>query len=195
VTGCHINNKGVYTSEGKVRTEPPYLDWLIEQIGGEPAWFYHLDANVASLLHLIGITENEAKRLLGTHKLYIAPYKMSYYLGKFFSVDKGAGALHPYANFYNAGQYLATQFDPNEEIFTAVEKAKATAYVGEQVVKVLHKLGLDTSKLVSPVSALDSRLKALSLTTIDDIPPEAGEFAYGCVKGNWLEAFAWGYWK
>jgi hypothetical protein len=198
MTGIHINNNSIFVNKGNtshIKTNPPYLDWLIELVGQEPAMFYHLDANVASLLKLIEVTEAEAKKLHDTHKLLILPYKLTYYPGKYFSVDRGAGIGHPYANFYNAGQYLVAHFEPDEHVDDMYNKAKLAADTGAHVVEVLHKLGLDTDKLTSPIKALDSKLEELGLPTIDDIPAEAAELAYGCIKGNWLEAFSCGYWR
>ena len=194
--GINITNNVIATSKGHFRTIAPWFDWLLEQVGDEPAMFYHLDANVASLLKLINFTETEGRKLLDNKKLYLAPYRITYYPSKFFSIALGFSKGNPYARFYNAGQYLTTHFEPDDDIIeTAISKAKQAKEIGEQVVKALHKMGLDTNKLVSPISALDNRLTELKLPTIDDIPSEAGEFAYGCVKGNWLEAFACGYWK
>jgi len=199
--GIHIGNWGIATSsaKGNTKIESPYLDWLINKVQtastNNTAVMYHLDANVASLLRLIELTEEESKKLLDKRKLRIPPYSLTYYPGKFLGIDRGYGAMHPYANFYNAGQYLVTHFEPDESLDSAISKAKEAADVARQVTAALHKLGLDSSKLTSPVRALDSRLEKLSLPTVRDIPLEAGELAYECVKGNWLEAFACGYWK
>jgi len=199
--GVYISNQGIATSLAKdnTRANPPYLDWLTDKVQAEgtnnSAMFYHLDASVASLLKLIEVTKDEAAKLIDTHKLRIPPYRLTYYPGKFFSVDAGYGAKHPYANFYNAGQYLVTHFEPDEDDPSAVAKAIEAETAGKQVVKALHQLGLDCGKLTSPVRALDSRLENLNLPTVDDIPYGAGELAYQCVKGNWLEAFACGYWN
>lgn len=193
--GIYTSNQLTATSSRQVNTEPPFLDWLVEKANGEPVWMYHLDANVASLMRLIGLSETEGKKLLESHKLSIPPYKLTYYPSKYFSIDKGFGYGHPFANFYNAGQYMDTHFEPKESVDTAIEKAKLASSIGEQVPKILHKLGLNTEKLASPVSALMNRIKELELPTIDDIPTEVGELSYRCIRGNWLEAFNCGSWS
>jgi len=199
--GIHIGNWGIATSSARdnIKNSAPYLDWLINKVqtagANSTAVMYHLDADVAALLKLIDLTEDEARQLLERHKLRIPPYSLTYYPSKFFGVDRGFGVMHPYANFYNAGQYLVPHFEPDEDAETATAKAREAAEIGSQVVSALHKLGLDADRLTSPVRALDSRLERLNLPTVKDIPLEAGELAYGCVKGNWLEAFACGYWE
>jgi len=199
--GLHITNDCIATSQGKVKTEAPWLDWLINkiQIGKSKgvdtyntAIAYHLDTATASLLRLIEATEAECKKLLDTKKLRLSPYRLEYYPGKLLMIDRGYGKGHPYAIIYHAGQYTDTHFSPDDD---PVEKAKQAEATGNKVIEAFRTLGLNTNKLTSPVAAMKSRLNELDLPSIDDIPTEAGQFAYECVKGNWLEAFSCGYWN
>ena len=63
VLGYHVSNNGIAAnSEGQFVTEPPYLDFLLEQKEDMMKVLYHIGYNVASLLKLIELTEKEAIR-------------------------------------------------------------------------------------------------------------------------------------
>lgn len=199
VVGYHITSKCIANSKGYCADEPPWLGWLVEDCPGETKVFYDLDASVAALMRLIELERHEAERLLAQKKLYIQPYRLTYYPGKFFSVDKGYGPDHPFCNFTNAGQYTDTHHEQSkplhEEAPYAIGKAREAARIAEEVMAALQRLGLPTGA-PSPIAAFEkAHLAKMNIPTIDDMPEEAGEIAYECVKGNWLEAWQLGYWE
>ena len=104
ITGYHISPQGIFNSHGDMcqGAEYPfdYLDWLIgDHPEAETKVFYDLNGSVGSLCRLLQLDRREAERLSMNKKWYSAPFRMTYYPGRFFSVDKGFGLWHPYANF------------------------------------------------------------------------------------------------
>lgn len=194
--GYQITTTGIYNSQGNICWEPPYLDWLLaDNPQDNVCLFYDLDASVAALLSLIGISPQEGAQLRDKGKLYLAPYRLTYYPRKFFSIDKGFGPGHQYRNFSNAGQYTDVHFDPKESLAKTIGKAKEAEGLGQEVAQVSRGLGLTAQTLTSPISAFEKvYMASLNVPTIDDLPVEAAEMAYESVKGNWLEAYQVGYW-
>lgn len=196
VVGYHITPQCIANSKGYVKDTPPWLGFLVEDSPGEDKVFYDLDASVAALLRLLEMQERDGRRLLGQKKLYSAPWRLTYYPGKFFSIDEGFGVGHPYANFTNAGQYTDVHYEEDYSPEYTLSKAREAARIGQGAVEAFERLGLGSTAATSPISAFDKKhLSKLNIPTIDDIPEEAGEIAYGCVKGNWLEAWQLGYWE
>ena len=198
--GYHITTECIANSKGDVCQEGDrygYLDWLLDDHpSDEPRVFYDLDASVAALLKLMVISKYEAERLLHNTKLYMRPYRLTYYQGRFFSIDRGFGPGHAYVNFSNMGQYTDVHFEQDTSSQYAVGKAREAEETGQQVAKAFKRLGLDDKRLTSPIGAFDrSHMKGTDVPTLDDIPTEAAEIAYSCVKGNWLEAYQLGYWE
>lgn len=197
--GYHINNNGVANSLGEVCQEPSYLDWLLDNHPDDKhKIFYDLDGSVASLLRLIGLNEKECQKLLQTDRVHLAgtPHHIFYHSKRVFGVDRGYGAGHAYANYYNAAQYQEVHYENGRSATEdGVEKAKEAAKVGLEVIRVYRKLGFSTDTLSSPVATLEKgMLSRLNIPTIDDIPEEAHTLAYGAVKANWLEAYKLGAW-
>lgn len=195
--GYYINNKGIFTSEGDAVTKPPYLDWLVEHYADDIKIFYDLDASVSSLVKLIEVDEENATQLWQKERLNIPPYRLKYFPARFFSIDKGHGETHPYANFANGRRYKSdVHYSLDESIDDWIAKAKMAKAMGEQASSILQGLNVDKDRVTSPVAAvIDKYVNSLRLTTVDDIPEEAGELAYACIKGNWLEAWSLGYWQ
>lgn len=193
--GYHCTDKFIVTSEGKICDKPPFLGFLLDDHPGEVKVFYDLDADVAALLQLIGITESEGRRLAENEKLAIPPYRITYFPGRFFSIDAGYYPGHPYANFADTSQYTNTKYEANSNLELAIKKAKEAAATAKQVQDALSYLGLPTEKLTSPVAAFSKQIETLNLPTIDDMPEEAGALSYSALKGNWLEAFKCGYFE
>jgi len=195
--GYHITNGLIADSDGHTFCDCSGLDtldiFLDEQYRKDTNIFYDLDANVASLLRIIEFTEAEGRKLLDRGRIYIAPYTIKYFPGKLLCIDRGFGAKHPYVYIYDASQYKGSRFKPDCNKLEAIELAKEARDTGLEVAETLESLELPSYKLTSPVSAfLNSN--ELDIPTIDDIPEKAGELAYQCIKGNWLEAFSYGYW-
>lgn len=197
VVGYHVTKECIASSKGDICREPSYLDWLLDDSPGEePKVFYDLDAAVAALARLIGIDKHEAEKLSRKKKLYMRPYRLTYFPNRFFSIDEGFGPGHPFVNFSNAGQYADTQFEADTSPEYAVGKAREAARVGEAVALAFTRLGLPATSLTSPISAFEKTyLGKLNLPTIDDLPEEAGGIAYETLRGNWLECWEIGAWE
>lgn len=196
IIGYHLGLNSIANSEGEIRTQSPWLDWLLSQ--SEPGTiqcFYNLDADVARLLRLIDIDVTEGRKLIRNGRLYIAPYTLRYIPKKFFSIDKGFGRGHSFATFNDIAQYnppASNGIDSNPNILLV--RANKAAEVGMEVYQILTSLGLEVNSLVSPVRAFQrSVLNKLDIPTVDDVPRQAGEFAYYCCKGSWLECFKRGH--
>lgn len=194
--GYIINNQGIFTSRGDCIIESPYLDFLAEAYPGELKILYDLDASVSSLAHLT-LNRDEADKLYQNERLRILPYKLTYFPRRFFSVDKGAGTGHPYSNFANARRYKSeVHYLPTDTSQDYIAKAREAQTIGEEASQILKSLGVNKDRITSPVGAvIDEYVKPLRLLTVDDIPEEAGELAYNCIKGNWMEAWQLGYWQ
>jgi hypothetical protein len=194
--GFHITVDGIYSSDGTVRKEPPYLEWLLEHRPGEPKIFYDLDGSVAALLKLIGLSQDEGKTLADEKILRLDSYRFKYYPDSFFLIDKGEHGGHLYANFMNAGTYSEPHYTERVNPEEALQKAQAAKAVGDQIAAVYKDIGLDLNN-ISPISAFLKRYN-LNIPTASNIPEEAAgvvNLAYKSVKGNWLEAWQRGYWQ
>jgi hypothetical protein len=194
--GYHITTSGIYCSNGTVRKEAPYLEWLLEDHPEEPKIFYDMDSSVASLMKLIDLSRDEGEKLATKKKVTLTPYKITYYPRIFFAIDKGFGIGHLFVNYMNAGQYIDTHFQKNESPDEALQKAKTAKETGDRVMKAFDNIGINMSRAFSPVNAFLKQYD-LHIPTVDNIPEEAqeaAEYAYDTVKGNWLEAWQRGYW-
>ncbi len=201
--GYHITADGIYASDGTVRKEAPYLEWLLGHRPGDPKIFYDLDGSVAALAKLAGINHDEGRELHSNNKLQLDSYRLKYRPGKFFSIDKGEHEGHPYANFINAGTYAEPHYTGAEGPDDNLQKAAAAKAIGDQIISVYKDLKLDTDYITSPISAFLKKYtipfpKTADIT--DDTPAEIKaayqqifDLAYATVKGNHLEAWQRGY--
>jgi len=196
IIGYHLGLNSIANSEGEVRTQSPWLDWLLSQ--SEPGTiqcFYNLDADIARLVRLIGLTSIEGKKLISKGRLYIRPYSLRYIPKKYFSIDKGFGVGHEFATFTDISQYntplTSTAYENPKRLLSRANKAART---GMEVYEILRSLGLNPNSLVSPIRAFQrDALNKMDIPTVDCIPAAAGEFAYYCCKGSWLECFKRGH--
>ena len=197
ILGYHItSNRILANSDGEVCTSPPYLDFLLERKPETIKVFYHMNYSIANLLKMIGITKYEAQKLQNNNQFYTAPYNIKYIAGKFFSVKEGQYFGSPFAIFGDMSQYRPATFEGEETAETCLAKAREAQKTGEEVYKTLVSLGLSPTSLTSPVKAYEKEvLSKMNLPTVDDIPEEAGYYAYQCCHGNWLEAFQLGHWE
>ncbi len=186
-------------SRGETREETPYLDWLLSQGQNNRLVCYDLDYFASVLFRLIELTEDEAKILNENHKLNLTRYQLTYFPGRWLSIDMGHGYGHPWAGFYNMSQHFAgpapLDLEPNRE--HVIEKAKKASLTAFTLLTTYKQLGL-ADKLVSPVAALKaSLLKNFELVTCQDIEGNLGDtvndFALKCTGGSWREVFSMGY--
>ena len=97
IIGYHASNGIIANSDGAIVTKPPFLDFLLEPKPDSIKVFYHIGYNVANLLAMIGVTEQEARKLYDTEQLYLTPYKLKYAPNKFLGLSKGFYRDNPFA--------------------------------------------------------------------------------------------------
>ena len=196
IIGYHIDKGIIANSRGETCTEAPWLEFLLKD--GKPdtiQCLYHMDWNVACLLRNWEFTEEQGRRLYdkGSINLRGTGYKLTYYPGKYFAIDYGGGAGKRFALFSNMHQYEKPELDYT---FSPLSRAEAAKNTGEAVYKALTDISLHPKTLTSPIAAYDKEvLREMNLPTVDDIPFKAGEMAYECCSGGWLEAFQRGHWE
>jgi len=190
-------------SRGEVRTEPPFLDWLLGQ-EADMRVCYDLDTFAAVLLRLIDISEAEVQSWRANKELYlkrgnggtpfVTLYELTYIPAKYLSIATGKGKERPYAGFYNAEQYFeAVTLEQTPTHEQMIEKAKLAEAKAREVLNINQRLGLAPA-LTSPIKALEkSLLKNMDFPTHKDIPPEANDMALKACPGNWVEAFGIGH--
>jgi len=152
---------------------------------------WELDAIVAPLLKLLG--EERCGRLHRTHKCRLSPTEGIFYVpGKVFSID---GIIRvdnlnykAKTSLYDLQQYYPELDEP--ESLTEIQQ------LGEKLMYELKKMGLQPSKLTSPVAIYEECvMRRLDLPTVVDMPKEAAEMAYRCSGKLWIEAHQLGYWR
>lgn len=142
---------------------------------------WELDATVAPILK--GLGEDRCKKLNKTHKCYLAPFNIFYVPGKIFSVSHIPS--HYKVNLYDLAQYYPELEEPDS--LTEVQM------LGEKLLFELRKMGLEPTKLTSPVAIYEQCiLSNLDLPRVADMPREAAEFAYRCSGRLWIEAYQLG---
>jgi len=195
--GYHIDKTKIVSTEGKVqRGKESWLPWLLDNEPLEPRIFYDLDYSVACLLAHEGITEEQGKGLLDTHKLNLRNgYRLAYYPGKVFTIDYGYGAGHAFTYFYNAKQFTDTHHGRDRSVKYAISKAEIALEIANSVLSAYKKIGITNETLTSPINAFKKAHLYPVIPTVDTLPEEAGEYAYATIKGNWVESFKLGYFK
>lgn len=191
--GYHIATGGIASSSGETCPGPPYLDWLVER---EPGILYDLDAGAAALLRLIGITKEEGQKLWDKGRLYLAPYRITYFPGRLLTIDKGFGLGHKWVNFCDASQYRRSMFTDQEDTIAMHLSAEIAEDIAGMVAESFESLGLPAGRLTSPIAAFSvAHLEKLSLPKVGDIPAAVVSLAQQCIKGSWFEAYHQGYFR
>lgn len=145
---------------------------------------WELDATVAPLLKLLG--DKRCAKLHDTHKCYYAPFNCFYVPSKLFSVTHIP--THDKVNLYDLAQYFPELDEPEDLLEVQM--------LGEKLIYELKKMGLEPTKLTSPVAIYEECImQYLDLPSVFDMPKEAAEFAYRASGKLWIEAFQLGYWK
>ena len=155
---------------------------------------WELDTTVAPILKLLG--DRRCRRLHETHRCSLYPEdpttSVFYVPGKVFSVEgiiKVEGKYYRNkANLYDLAQYYPELDEPED--LTEVQM------LGEKLMFELKKMGLEPSKLTSPVAIYEQCVMSkLDLPKVTDVPKEVAEFAYRCSGRLWIEAHQIGHWK
>jgi len=166
---------------------------LLEPLGNSP-WppqydrcirvCWELDACVAPILKLLG--EHRCRKLHQTHKCYIAPFNCFYVPSKIFSVTHIPTKAR--VSLYDLMQYFPELDEPEDLLEEQM--------LGEKLLYELKKMGLEPTKLTSPVAIYEECVMSnLDLPKVSDMPQGAAEFAYRCSGRLWIEAFQLGYWE
>lgn len=199
--GFHVDREsGIYCSNGKHCTQPPYLEFLLEN-KGDINVLGNLDADVAGLLGLLGLTPKELQKLHENESLYIAPYTLKYFPEKTFGLTYGGGAGREFMNFCDGGQYsegLRRVEDRHDDAhgFSRAYMARGAAL---EAYEALVELGFSPKNLISPANVFrkewyDTGL--IDLPSITDVArDETLKIADECCVGNWLETFQMGHWN
>lgn len=146
---------------------------------------WELDATVAPILKLLG--KELCINLHKTHKCrWMSMFDLFYVLGKIFNVTyiprKDRMSLYELAQYY-------PELDEPEELLEV-------QMLGETLLYELKKMGLEPTKLTSPVAIYEECvMRYLDLPKLSDMPREVAEFAYQCSGRLWIECFQTGYWK
>lgn len=196
IVGYHITKDKLTCTTGTVYGKDE--NWLTKLLNDNPydaKIFYDLDYSVAALLYHEGVTPEQGKELLTTHKLHLYNgYRLGYYPRRIFTVDYGYGASKGYAYFYNAKQFKDVHHTFNKTVSYTINKAKEAQEVSESVLEAYDRLGIADRSLTSPIKSFEKSYLYPDIPTVDDIPEEAGEVAYQSIKGNWVECYKMGHW-
>jgi len=200
IVGYHCNNGTIVNSDKEVCTESPYLDFLLEPKDNAIKVFWNMGYDIANLLKMTNITEEQGNQLYDNLKLNLTPYTLNHFPGKYLNISKGWYSGRPYAAFYDMNQYNPISFDGNikkESVQDMIAKAQSAKETGEKVYNAFVKIGLNPKNLTSPINVYQKEvLDKISFPTVDDIKEEeAGEYAYECHNRNWTEAFKIGHWN
>jgi len=197
IIGYHISSTGIIAnSDGEFTDKPPYLDWLLQKKPDTIRMLYYMNQSAASLAKITGMSREEVQKLNSkNNKAYLPPYKLTYIPNKYFALQKGYYWGADFGFYGDAHQYKNTEASCDTGVEDCLRKAKEAQEIGEEVYRALQSIGLKPKSLTSPIKSFDQEvLSKLDLPKIDDIPEEAGYFAYECCKGNWVEAFQLGHW-
>ena len=170
------------------------LSFLLEPYEQTIRICWELDATVAPILRLLG--ERRCKRLYREHKCTLWPEdpaaSIFYIPSKVFSIEgiiKHEGKyMRNRANLYDLAQYYPELDEPED--LTEVQQ------LGEKLMYELKKMGLEPTKLTSPVAIYEQCVMSkLDLPKLIDVPKEVAEFAYRCSGRLWIEAHQIGHWE
>ena len=197
ILGYHISSTGIIAnSEGEWTNRAPYFDWLLQPEPETLRVFYHMNQSIASLAKLVNMTKEEVVKLNAkNNKAYFPPYKVNFIPNRYFALHKGYYWGAPFAFYNDAHQFQNTEASYDEALYDCIGKAKVAQEIGEEVYNALKSIGLKPKSLTSPIKTFEQEvIDKMSLPSIDNIPEEAGHYAYECCKGNWVEAFQLGHW-
>lgn len=199
MTSYFIDTQGIYANDGRIFRKSTAINspdvtfsWLLNDNPKQNKLLYDLDACVAGLISQT-LTRNQAQELYEKERVYVNGYKLTYFPTRFFAID----GRNCFVNYGNMVRYKSdVHYMPEDTDEDKIAKAKEAETIAVESRRVLRDLSLDTNRIISPVSAvIDKYVWSLRPPTVDDIPEEAGEFAFETIKGNHLEAYKMGYWE
>jgi hypothetical protein len=193
IIAYYMQGNVLYSSTGAMKTEPPYIDCLLADSHPYTIQaFYNLDHAVSRLCKKL--SEDEVKTLWSTGVLIKPPYKIKYIPKSMLTIDKGEGQGRQFTTISDMTQYMEAPIVPNLTDDQIKEKLKSAVKVAWDVYNAMRKLNLNPKTIVNPVRTLQNDvLDKLNLSTIDNLPYEAGEYAYNCSIGGWVETIKRGW--
>lgn len=185
----HITDNNGFKPQGNI------LDYLLKYQKSINC-FYHLSACAAALFRQLNLSFDDIFNLYEIGECHLPDdYSIFYLHNKYLGIKHGNGYNSPYAQFCDIAQYIPWHIDNNMSPEYALQKAKEAKVIGQIVYSGLIDIGLKPDNLTSPIRVFEKqRMNSMDLPNVDDIPEQAGEYAYYCTYGGWLEAFQKGYW-
>lgn len=136
---------------------------------------WDLDGTVALILRLLG--ESVCRKLRETKRTSYGAFRLFYVPEKVFSVNHPASKM----SLYGIEQYYPELSE--EQDVEMVQK------FGENLLKELKKMGMEPTKLTSPIAIYDECVMSkMDLPGVKDIPVKASEFAYRASARLWIES-------
>lgn len=197
--GLHATDDAIVMSNGEQTGESDtnWIQWLLFTHLTDDKIAYDLDYLVAKVIAHSNMGEHRCNRLLTEHRAFTNDgYRIFYIPNRVLSIDYGHGAANAYCNVYNAKQFMSdVRHSPGISIDTARQNAATAQGIGQNVLDAYAAIGIDNKSLSSPIKAYDKAGLWPNAITVDDIPGEAHELAYLCIKSNWVEAYQIGHWN
>jgi len=142
---------------------------------------WDLDATVSLFLKLLGVAQ--CLKLKNTKRGHIAPFSIFYIPEKVFSVEHIPTKER--VNLYGLEQYYPELPEPD---------LAEVQMLGELLLKELKKMGLEPTKLTSPVAIYEEgAMKKMDLPKLKDMPLPAASFAYRAAGRLWIETHCLGF--
>jgi hypothetical protein len=189
VVGFHLSGAQIVNSDGETENQD-YLAFLLQDRPDTIKVFYNLDWAVARLVYLLGVPEDQIRKLWATSLLYWQGCQIFFVPHRYLSIKFGRHFGE--ATFTDIFQYdnsLPFEID-------GLEAAKRAAEIGTQVYETLVKLNLSPTSLSSPISCYQKEiLSTLDLPGWKDMPTEVTQYAHKCLHGGWQEAYRVGHFK
>jgi hypothetical protein len=186
-------NGFIADSEGHIRKEAPFFDWLLEDTASVKVC-YDLDSFASCLFRLTQFTREEAVTLIEKERITLGSYEIVYFPGRYLSIGFGRSYNRPYVSFSDMSRNIEPVTHSADNIAEKAVMARDTAVKIHEALKQIGG-GLDVTAIGSITKALKPILAKLSIPTHLDIPQPVVQMALNNTKGNWVEAFKVGYVK
>jgi len=157
ILGYHISDNLIINSDGEYRDKSPYINFLLCKKPSTIRVFYNMEDAVNNIMKLLSWGNGQAKELMSTTKLHVAPYHFRYVPDKFFSIKKPKA----FAYYGDASRYVEPlEFEPSQAASVAKE-------VGIVVYETLSELGVKPINILNPYRQYESQVLKLSEDSVD----------------------------
>jgi len=190
IIGYHAFNGKIADSTGRVLLSN-FIEGLLVT-GDEMNICYNLNWFAATLFRLIGLTEDQLRKLHETTIVTTsAGYSIKFVSEKFLRIMDFSTNKKVF--FSDALQYSNDKTISYDDNSPATE-AKEAQRLGNEAYNAYIELGLHPRNLISPVKIFSNeRMKNANLPTIDNIPDNADWYFTQCCKGGWVESYKKGH--